>query len=61
MTARTELLTVPRSWNASNSAAPPSMTSSAPDNSPPSLGRACRIPTHALTDFIHTRLAQEAA
>jgi excisionase family DNA binding protein len=25
------------------------------------LGRARRIPTHALTDFIHTRLAQEAA
>ncbi|MEU9848861.1 helix-turn-helix domain-containing protein [Streptomyces sp. NPDC047985] len=25
------------------------------------LGRARRIPTHALTDFIHTRLEQEAA
>jgi excisionase family DNA binding protein len=25
------------------------------------LGRARRIPTHALTDFIHTRLDQEAA
>ncbi|WP_405688315.1 helix-turn-helix domain-containing protein [Streptomyces sp. NBC_00057] len=25
------------------------------------LGRACRIPTHALTDFIRTRLDQEAA
>ncbi|WP_019886776.1 helix-turn-helix domain-containing protein [Streptomyces purpureus] len=25
------------------------------------LGRARRIPTHTLTDFIHTRLDQEAA
>ncbi|MGY4928009.1 MULTISPECIES: helix-turn-helix domain-containing protein [unclassified Streptomyces] len=25
------------------------------------LGRARRIPTHALTDFIHTRLEQDAA
>ncbi|WP_432197268.1 helix-turn-helix domain-containing protein [Streptomyces sp. bgisy027] len=25
------------------------------------LGRARRIPTHALTDFIHTRLEQEAS
>jgi excisionase family DNA binding protein len=25
------------------------------------LGRARRIPAHALTDFIHTRLDQEAA
>jgi excisionase family DNA binding protein len=25
------------------------------------LGRARRIPAHALTDFIHTRLEQEAA
>jgi len=25
------------------------------------LGRTRRIPTHALTDFIHTRLDQEAA
>jgi len=25
------------------------------------LGRARRIPTHALTDFIHTRLEEEAA
>ncbi|MFF1423133.1 helix-turn-helix domain-containing protein [Streptomyces sp. NPDC058280] len=25
------------------------------------LGRARRIPSHALTDFIHTRLEQEAA
>ncbi|MYZ39427.1 helix-turn-helix domain-containing protein [Streptomyces sp. MnatMP-M17] len=25
------------------------------------LGRARRLPTHALTDFIHTRLDQEAA
>jgi excisionase family DNA binding protein len=25
------------------------------------LGRARRIPTHALTDFIHARLEQEAA
>ncbi|MFD8914740.1 helix-turn-helix domain-containing protein [Streptomyces sp. NPDC059575] len=25
------------------------------------LGRARRIPTHSLTDFIHTRLDQEAA
>jgi excisionase family DNA binding protein len=25
------------------------------------LGRARRIPTHALTDFIHARLDQEAA
>ena len=25
------------------------------------LGRARRIPTHALTDFIHTRLDQEAS
>jgi excisionase family DNA binding protein len=25
------------------------------------LGRARRVPTHALTDFIHTRLDQEAA
>lgn len=25
------------------------------------LGRARRIPTHALTDFIHTRLEQETA
>ncbi|MCX5093837.1 helix-turn-helix domain-containing protein [Streptomyces sp. NBC_00365] len=25
------------------------------------LGRARRIPTHALTDFIHTRLNQDAA
>ncbi|QIY68791.1 helix-turn-helix domain-containing protein [Streptomyces sp. RLB1-33] len=25
------------------------------------LGRARRIPTHALTDFIHTRLDQDAA
>ncbi|WP_329364158.1 helix-turn-helix domain-containing protein [Streptomyces sp. NBC_01483] len=27
----------------------------------PSLGRTRRIPAHALTDFIHTRLDQEAA
>ena len=25
------------------------------------LGRTRRIPTHALTDFIHTRMEQEAA
>ena len=62
MTASTELLTVPEvmaQLKISRSAVYdllrtrelPSLT----------LGRARRIPAHALTDFIHTRLDQETA
>ncbi|MFG2999361.1 helix-turn-helix domain-containing protein [Streptomyces sp. NPDC048340] len=62
MTATTELLTVPQVmerlqlgrtavYDLIRTRQLPSLT----------LGRARRIPTHALTDFIHTRLDQEAA
>ncbi|AWW35382.1 helix-turn-helix domain-containing protein [Streptomyces cadmiisoli] len=62
MTAGTELLTVPQVmerlqlgrtavYDLIRTRQLPSLT----------LGRARRIPTHALTDFIHTRLDQEAA
>ncbi|MEV6738570.1 helix-turn-helix domain-containing protein [Streptomyces sp. NPDC051104] len=62
MTAGTELLTVPQVmkrlqlgrtavYDLIRTRQLPSIT----------LGRARRIPTHALTDFIHTRLDQEAA
>ena len=62
MTAGTELLTVPQVmerlqlgrtavYDLIRTRRLPSIT----------LGRARRIPTHALTDFIHTRLDQEAA
>ncbi|MGW1157844.1 helix-turn-helix domain-containing protein [Streptomyces sp. NPDC002513] len=62
MTAGTELLTVPQVmerlqlgrtavYDLLRTRQLPSLT----------LGRARRIPTHALTDFIHTRLDQEAA
>lgn len=62
MTADTELLTVPQVmerlqlgriavYDLIRTRQLPSLT----------LGRARRIPTRALTDFIHTRLDQEAA
>ncbi|MER8114771.1 helix-turn-helix domain-containing protein [Streptomyces sp. NPDC094031] len=62
MTAGTELLTVPQVmerlqlgrtavYNLIRTRQLPSLT----------LGRARRIPAHALTDLIHTRLDQEAA
>ncbi|WP_329364143.1 helix-turn-helix domain-containing protein [Streptomyces sp. NBC_01483] len=62
MTAGTELLTVPQVmerlqlgrttvYDLIRTRQLPSLT----------LGRARRVPTHALTDFIHTRLDQEAA
>ena len=62
MTASTELLTVPQVmarlqlgrtavYDLIRTRQLPSIT----------LGRARRIPTHALTDFIHTRLEQDAA
>ncbi|WP_089106956.1 helix-turn-helix domain-containing protein [Streptomyces hyaluromycini] len=62
MTASTELLTVPQVmerlqlgrtaiYDLIRTRQLPSLT----------LGRARRIPAHALTDFIHTRLDQEAA
>ncbi|MFE2571785.1 helix-turn-helix domain-containing protein [Streptomyces mirabilis] len=62
MTAGTELLTVPQVmerlqlgrtavYDLIRTPQLPSLT----------LGRARRIPTHALIDFIHTRLEQEAA
>ncbi|MFJ3302150.1 helix-turn-helix domain-containing protein [Streptomyces sp. NPDC086549] len=62
MTAGTELLTVPQVmerlqlgsttvYDLIRTRQLPSLT----------LGRARRIPAHALTDFIHTRLDQEAA
>ncbi|WP_405883457.1 helix-turn-helix domain-containing protein [Streptomyces sp. NBC_01384] len=62
MTASTELLTVPQVmerlqlgrttvYDLLRTRQLPSLT----------LGRARRIPTHALTDFIHTRLEQDAA
>ncbi|CAM5278177.1 hypothetical protein SALBM311S_06634 [Streptomyces alboniger] len=62
MTAGTELLTVPQVmerlqlgrtavYDLLRTRQLPSLT----------LGRARRIPTHALTDFIRTRLEQEAA
>ncbi|MCH5674255.1 helix-turn-helix domain-containing protein [Streptomyces gilvus] len=62
MTANTELLTVPQVmkrlqlgrttvYDLIRTRQLPSIT----------LGRARRIPTHALTDFIQTRLDQEAA